>query len=159
MDPKNKLSIFRLIKFLIGKDISKITMPCFINEPANCLHTMTEDLTYKRAHDRASKEPDQYLRLGLAASALFMNYSTFEGRTRKPINPLLGETFELLWEDLEVICEQVSHHPPVTAKFVKGRDYTIECKAIKNVLVSESAIFVIFLNFLRFLQKTKNFIF
>lgn len=35
----------------------------------------------------------------------------------KPFNPLLGETYELVRDDLgfRVVCEQVSHHPPVSA--------------------------------------------
>ena len=33
----------------------------------------------------------------------------------KPFNPLLGETYELEHSDFRVICEQVCHHPPVSA--------------------------------------------
>ena len=35
----------------------------------------------------------------------------------KPFNPLLGETFEFIdkAQGYAVVCEQVSHHPPVSA--------------------------------------------
>ena len=35
----------------------------------------------------------------------------------KPFNPLLGETFEFINKEqgYAVVCEQVSHHPPVSA--------------------------------------------
>lgn len=37
----------------------------------------------------------------------------------KPLNPFLGELFEGYWDSemgrIELVAEQVSHHPPVTA--------------------------------------------
>eukprot|EP00698_Gefionella_okellyi_P001183 TRINITY_DN1109_c0_g1_i2.p1 TRINITY_DN1109_c0_g1~~TRINITY_DN1109_c0_g1_i2.p1 ORF type:complete len:266 (+),score=49.05 TRINITY_DN1109_c0_g1_i2:414-1211(+) len=37
-------------------------------------------------------------------------------RQEKPFNPILGETFQARFDDgTAVYCEQVSHHPPVTA--------------------------------------------
>ena len=48
-------------------------------------------------------------------------YGSYAGRTkaagfeRKPYNPILGEQFRCRWQDTELICEQVSHHPPITA--------------------------------------------
>ena len=127
-DPNEKISIIKLVKDLIGKDISRITLPCYLNEPGTILNRLTEDLTYKRALDRACKEKDQYLRLGLTVATYFMNYSHSIERQKKPINPLLGETFELIWEDAQGITEQVSHHPPISAKFWKTKDYIVQCK-------------------------------
>ena len=42
------------------------------------------------------------------------------GRTRKPFNPLLGETYELVESGsdgggIRHLSEQVGHHPPMTA--------------------------------------------
>lgn len=35
---------------------------------------------------------------------------------KKPYNPILGEQFFCSWEDgTKAICEQVCHHPPITA--------------------------------------------
>lgn len=37
-------------------------------------------------------------------------------RQAKPFNPILGETYQATFNDgTQVFCEQVSHHPPVTA--------------------------------------------
>lgn len=44
-------------------------------------------------------------------SALASNWE----RLGKPFNPLLGETYELERKEFRIICEQVSHHPPVSA--------------------------------------------
>ncbi|KAJ1734498.1 Oxysterol-binding protein 4 [Coemansia biformis] len=44
---------------------------------------------------------------------------------KKPFNPILGEQFLATWEDAECgetkfICEQVSHHPPVSALYFEN---------------------------------------
>ena len=44
-------------------------------------------------------------------------YTNTIGRTSKPFNPILGETFELITQDYKFISEQVSHHPPVSAGY------------------------------------------
>lgn len=36
-------------------------------------------------------------------------------RLGKPFNPLLGETYEYQNDDFRIVCEQVSHHPPVSS--------------------------------------------
>jgi len=43
----------------------------------------------------------------------------------KPFNPILGETFQALIDDCPVYGEQISHHPPISATFMKGRGYTL----------------------------------
>ena len=40
----------------------------------------------------------------------------------KPFNPLLGETYELTRNDFRIVCEQVGHHPPVSAWHATGKD-------------------------------------
>ena len=44
-----------------------------------------------------------------------------ERNTSKPFNPLLGETYELITDDFEFLSEQVSHHPPITAAYCRGK--------------------------------------
>jgi hypothetical protein len=44
-----------------------------------------------------------------------------ERNCTKPFNPLLGETYEYATDDFEFLSEQVSHHPPVTANYCRGR--------------------------------------
>jgi len=41
----------------------------------------------------------------------------------KPFNPLLGETYELQKGDYRIVCEQVSHHPPVSAFHAESKDF------------------------------------
>ena len=126
-DPNWKPNILKLIKDLIGKDITRITLPAYLNQPLCNLVSREEILIYKDGFDRASKEQNPQLRLALAAATVFMSGHNYNAKRRKPMNPLLGQTHEMFWEDLRVISEQVSHHPPVSATFVEGQNYTLEC--------------------------------
>lgn len=45
------------------------------------------------------------------------------GRNRKPFNPLLGETYEFIQPTFRYLCEQVSHHPPISAFYSEGQGY------------------------------------
>jgi hypothetical protein len=46
---------------------------------------------------------------------------------KKPFNPMLGETYELVTEDYRFFAEQVCHHPPISAFIQEGRGY--KCQA------------------------------
>lgn len=52
-----------------------------------------------------------FLSKAFAVSALASNWE----RLGKPFNPLLGETYEYQNADFRIVCEQVSHHPPVSS--------------------------------------------
>lgn len=125
IDPKKKIDIIKLIKDLIGKDITKIAMPAYMNEPISMLQRLTEPLEYKDLLDKAANIDDGALRLAYAMGMLFMTYSNTPLRMKKPFNPLLGETFDQNLGDLEVVCEQVSHHPPISACFAKSKGYEL----------------------------------
>lgn len=45
------------------------------------------------------------------------------GFERKPYNPVLGEQFQCEWDNqIEMISEQVCHHPPISAFYFKTKD-------------------------------------
>lgn len=56
-----------------------------------------------------------------AVSALSSNWL----RMNKPFNPLLGETYELTQDDVRMICEQVSHHPPISAYHAESKHFEL----------------------------------
>jgi oxysterol-binding protein-related protein 3/6/7 len=112
-----------LISFLrknVGKDLSTISMPVSANEPISLLQRLAEALEYAALLDTASelKNPDQRL-LHVAAFAVsyFANGRARERAIRKPFNPMLGETYELVRGDSETpgnfrfLAEKVSHRP------------------------------------------------
>ncbi|XP_004349793.2 hypothetical protein CAOG_01273 [Capsaspora owczarzaki ATCC 30864] len=119
VDRKN-VSLWAFLKQCMGKDLSKITMPVLFNEPVSFLQRLCEDLEYASLLDTAAQHPDPLMRIQYVMAFAASGYAATANRLGKPFNPLLGETFELE-RDLEngsvmrALCEQVSHHPPISA--------------------------------------------
>ncbi|XP_044765810.1 oxysterol-binding protein-related protein 2 isoform X2 [Coccinella septempunctata] len=115
-------NIWSVLKNCIGKELSKITMPVVFNEPLSFLQRLTEYMEYAHLLRLASQQPDPISRMqyviGFAVSALASNWE----RLGKPFNPLLGETYELERDEFRIICEQVSHHPPISAFHAEHED-------------------------------------
>ncbi|CZR60348.1 probable oxysterol-binding protein 1 [Phialocephala subalpina] len=112
-----------LIGFLrknVGKDLSTISMPVSANEPTSLLQRVAEQFEYANLLDTAAAQKSPTQRLlhvsAFAVSQFSMNRSK-ERAIRKPFNPMLGETFELVRTDKEVpggfrvLVEKVSHRP------------------------------------------------
>lgn len=74
---------------------------------------------------KASNEQSQLKRLALVATWAVVGNLTIVGRTDKPFNPMLGETFELVSPKYRFISELVSHHPPILAMNCQGQGYEI----------------------------------
>lgn len=114
-----------LIGFLrknVGKDLSTISMPVSSNEPISLLQRVAEQLEYASLLDIASANNNPAHRLLYVtafAVSQFSNNRARERAIRKPFNPMLGETFELVRSDQEVpggfrmIVEKVTHRPVV----------------------------------------------
>jgi hypothetical protein len=43
----------------------------------------------------------------------------------KPFNPILGETFQAIFDGCLVYGEQIAHHPPISATYMVGRGYKL----------------------------------
>jgi hypothetical protein len=65
------------------------------------------------------------MRLLCVGAFAVSGYSSTEGRTCKPFNPLLGETYEADYPDkgLRFFSEKVSHHPMIVACHCEGRGW------------------------------------
>lgn len=53
---------------------------------------------------------------------------------------MLGETFEVVTPTYRVLCEQVSHHPPITAINCQGEGYSVEKTMQMNVKFTGKSI-------------------
>ncbi|NP_001082733.1 uncharacterized protein LOC398688 [Xenopus laevis] len=122
MFPRNNFSIWSILKKCIGLELSKITMPIVFNEPLSFLQRITEFMEHTYMINKACTQTDPILRMQCVAAFAVSAVASQWERTGKPFNPLLGETFELVREDLgfQFISEQVSHHPPVSAFHAEG---------------------------------------
>ncbi|AQK63602.1 Oxysterol-binding protein-related protein 1C [Zea mays] len=122
-DPVEKekgVSLWSMIKDNIGKDLTKVCLPVYFNEPLSSLQKCFEDLEYSYLIDRASewgKRGNSLMRILSIAAFAVSGYASTDGRSCKPFNPLLGETYEADYPDkgLRFFSEKVSHHPMVIA--------------------------------------------
>nr|XP_056710191.1 oxysterol-binding protein-related protein 1 isoform X1 [Euleptes europaea] len=122
MFSRNDFSIWSILRKCIGMELSKITMPVIFNEPLSFLQRLTEYMEHTYLIHKASSLSDPSERMQCVAAFAVSAVASQWERTGKPFNPLLGETYELVREDLgfRLISEQVSHHPPVSAFYAEG---------------------------------------
>ncbi|KAM6939160.1 oxysterol-binding protein-related protein 1 [Lycodopsis pacificus] len=122
MFSRNDFSIWSILRNCIGMELSKITMPVIFNEPLSFLQRLTEYMEHTYLIQQANACPDSVERMKCVAAFAVSAVASQWERTGKPFNPLLGETYELVREDLgfRLLSEQVSHHPPVSAFHAEG---------------------------------------
>ncbi|XP_057415955.1 oxysterol-binding protein-related protein 2A isoform X2 [Lotus japonicus] len=130
-DPVEKekgVSLWSMIKDNVGKDLTRVCLPVYFNEPISSLQKCFEDLEYSYLLDRAyeyGKSGNSLLRALYVAAFAVSGYASSEGRHCKPFNPLLGETYEADFPDkgIRFFSEKVSHHPTVVACHCQGRGW------------------------------------
>ncbi|KAL5704229.1 Oxysterol-binding protein-related protein 1C [Ranunculus cassubicifolius] len=130
-DPIEKekgVSLWSMIKDNIGKDLTKVCLPVYFNEPLSSLQKCYEDLEYSYLLDRAyewGKRGNSLMRILNVAAFAVSGYASTDGRNCKPFNPLLGETYEADYPDkgLRFFSEKVSHHPMIVACNCEGKGW------------------------------------
>ncbi|KAL8701959.1 MAG: hypothetical protein Q9201_004635 [Fulgogasparrea decipioides] len=118
-----------------GADLSRVVLPTFILEPRSMLERITKC-------ERIYVLPMAPLTLRFQAlwhtpsysypypgSKIQSNGSCLSG-VKKPLNPILGETFTCYWEFPDhtrgyYISEQTSHHPPKSSYFYMAPEHGI----------------------------------
>ncbi|KAG5926721.1 hypothetical protein E4U42_003023 [Claviceps africana] len=124
-DDRPKVSLWGILKSMIGKDMTKMTLPVSFNEPTSLLYRCGEDMEYADLLDLAADRTDSIERLVYVAAFAASEYASTIGRVAKPFNPLLGETFEYVRPDknYRFFIEQVSHHPPIGAAWAESPNW------------------------------------
>lgn len=125
VEKEKGVSLWSMIKDNIGKDLTKVCLPVYFNEPLSSLQKCFEDLEYSYLLDRAyewGKRGNTLMRILNVAAFAVSGYASTEGRHCKPFNPLLGETYEADYPDkgLRFFSEKVSHHPMIVACHCDG---------------------------------------
>lgn len=115
-----------ILKSMIGKDMTKMTLPVSFNEPTSLLQRVAEDMEYVELLDTAAERIDSTERMVYVAAFAASEYASTIGRVAKPFNPLLSETYEYVRPDkgFRFLVEQVSHHPPVGAAWAESKKWT-----------------------------------
>ncbi|CAJ1928387.1 unnamed protein product [Sphenostylis stenocarpa] len=130
-DPVEKekgVSLWSMIKDNVGKDLTRVCLPVYFNEPISSLQKCCEDLEYSYLLDQAyecGKSGNGLLRALYVAAFAVSGYASSEGRNCKPFNPLLGETYEADFPEkgIRFFSEKVSHHPTLIACHCEGRGW------------------------------------
>ncbi|XBW36025.1 hypothetical protein QEN19_001600 [Hanseniaspora menglaensis] len=140
---KNPPSLLSFLRKNVGKDLGSISMPVTSNEPLTILQFLAESLEYSSilndcletfGHPNTSLFDVQRKRHALVSAFALSQLSQQRSKIRclrKPFNPLLGETFELVNEidNYKFIAEKVEHKPEqVFAVNAQG----FGCSEIKN---------------------------
>lgn len=103
--PNLKISVWSILKNCIGKDLTRISMPVYFNEPLSMCQKISESVYYNDIIEAAAFKEDSLTRLAYVAAYTVSRYCSAFGRTLKPFNPLLGETFELVTHKYRLIAE------------------------------------------------------
>ncbi|AAS52906.2 AER225Wp [Eremothecium gossypii ATCC 10895] len=121
-DERPKINLWSVLKSMIGKDMTHMSLPVTFNEPTSILQRVGEDLEYSDLLDNACSFSDSTLRLLYISAFVSSSYASTINRVAKPFNPLLGETFEYARPDkhYRFFTEQVSHHPPISATWTES---------------------------------------
>ncbi|CAJ0586168.1 unnamed protein product, partial [Mesorhabditis spiculigera] len=100
--------------------LSRAGLPVSFFEPLSAIQFLCEELRYNQLLAQAVSARDPVDRMALVAAFAVSGYSNTKGRSRKPLNPILGESFDYVEPTWRFHGEQVSHHPPITAGFAEG---------------------------------------
>ena len=120
MIDRNKVSIWSILRQCVDKELYRFTIPVIWNEPLSLLQRMAENMRYvDDLLDKGATSPNPIDRMKYVASYFISSTSIHACRISKPFNPLLGETYEYVSSDnfFRICCEQVSHHPPISAYY------------------------------------------
>ncbi|CAM6046000.1 unnamed protein product [Sphagnum compactum] len=112
-------TVFDLFKgFSPGSDLTRLQLPPQFNLPKSQLQAYGESV-YCCAQDLLGMCTAGATPLDRFLAVVRWHISTTRPApfARAPYNPILGETHHVSVGDLNVLCEQVSHHPPVSALY------------------------------------------
>ena len=114
----NRSLILTLLKQVkIGEDLSKIAFPVHVLEPRSLLEKLSDLFVFPEHFGAIAEEEDPVQRMIAVCRWLISGFCLRPKGARKPYNPILGETFECLFQqktrqEIYYFAEQVSHHPP-----------------------------------------------
>jgi hypothetical protein len=126
-------SLIAFVRKNVGKDLSTISMPVSANEPMSLLQKASEQLEYAQLLDTASRQKSIIERLLYVTAFAISHFSTNRAKERamrKPFNPLLGETFELVRTNDEepggfrLLVEKVQHRPVKLALHAESANWS-----------------------------------
>ncbi|MCJ1273023.1 hypothetical protein MMC21_000812 [Puttea exsequens] len=113
-----------------GADLSKVTLPTFILEPRSMLERITNFMAHPETLLPMTQIEDPLQRFLSVVKFYLSGWHIRPPGVKKPLNPILGETFTCYWEYPDhthgyYISEQTSHHPPKSSYFFMAPEHDI----------------------------------
>lgn len=127
----NPPSFLSILRKNVGKDMSTVAMPVAANEPLTILQRFTEIFESVSLIEKAlaypEGSPERIMHIAVFGAVFIASSRAKERSARKPFNPLLGETFELVRPEqgLRVIAEKVCHRPSIMAMQAETANWTL----------------------------------
>ena len=90
-NPKHKVSVWTILKDMVGKDLTRFAVPVYFNEPISMLQRIAEVMENEELLRIANRDSDSMRRLVYVSIFNAVQYNTILGRKLKPFNPILGD--------------------------------------------------------------------
>ncbi|KAI8075419.1 uncharacterized protein B0P05DRAFT_547428 [Gilbertella persicaria] len=111
-------------------DLSSLTCPSFLLAPISLLEYSSfwadQPALFSAIGKSDNAEERFYAAMKWFISSLNGSFSSRVPKgewEKKPFNPILGEQFLCEWDDkTRIVCEQVSHHPPVSGFHIENKE-------------------------------------
>lgn len=119
--------VWKIISKFIGQDLTRVSLPVVMNEPLSALQKFAEMVILAEEQLRVAAVTENSLeRLARFAAGFVVFYSAAKIRKRKPFNPMLGETYELVTKKFRFLSEKVAHVPlNIMTTSMEGENYVV----------------------------------
>ncbi|KAI8923433.1 hypothetical protein BC831DRAFT_471286 [Entophlyctis helioformis] len=131
-----------------GMDLHRVTLPTFVLEPRSMCERISDFMIHQDLIMSTPAKDDPTQRMIDVLRYFLSGWHIRPKGVKKPFNPVLGEIFRCRWTledgtESVYVCEQVSHHPPVSAYYYanpeNGVRITGECKPRARFLGNSAA--------------------
>jgi hypothetical protein len=145
--PVNVMKVFKSLYQQLtnkGADLTRISMPSEIHHPFSILECLAyRELSCINTLYELNNHPQDSLQRFLCVARWIVSFLSKEKMEKKPYNPTIGEE-HICWIEhaendwTELFLEQVSHHPPLTALFLRNESQNISLLSSLDTGVSFS---------------------
>lgn len=136
--------IKRLTMSVLSMDFTSFSFPVGYSEQRSFLERMADLFTYLAGGyaDKVSAATDPAQRLQYLTAGVCAGFITYM-QTKKPWNPILGETFVCKWPNgVTMYAEQTSHHPPISDIQITSPSGAWKCNAHCNFTINSGVLSV-----------------
>ena len=108
-----------------GKSIMTMSLPVEIFDDYSTTESFASNFGFVPLFMRKALKEDRIEEQIKLVVIPFMFMFACNPKVSKPFNPILGETCQTMVGGIPVYMEQVSHHPPITAYYIKTDQFEI----------------------------------